>query len=64
MQFEINDKLAEKFKAAIEKSGEEEQKVIDRMFKTYVYDVFSRYEENYYALEAFLTFPDPIKKDE
>ena len=63
MTFEIDDKLAEKFKAAVEKTGEDEKKVLERMFKTYVYDVFARYEENYYALESFLSFPRGMKKE-
>lgn len=62
MDFHISEELAAKFKAAIEKSGENEQQVIDRMFKSYVYNVFSREEETYYGLEPFLTLPKAIKR--
>jgi len=57
MQFEINDDLGQRFKTALEKSGEDEKKVLERMFKTYVYDVFSRNVETYYALETFMRMP-------
>ena len=57
MQFELNDELGGRFKAALEKSGEEEKKVVERLFKTYVYEVFSRHEETYFALETFMRLP-------
>jgi|GEM_PF-4744502 len=57
MQFEINDNLGERFLAALEKSGEDQKVVLERMFKTYVYETFSRYEENYFALETFMRLP-------
>jgi hypothetical protein len=57
MQFEINDDMGMRFKAALKKSGEDEKKVLERMFKTYVYDVFSREVETYYALETFMRMP-------
>jgi len=53
MQYEVNDMLAERFKAALEKSGENEKAVIERMFKTYIHEVFSRNIETSYALGAF-----------
>jgi len=58
MQFEVNDELGGRFKAALEKSGEDEKKVIERLFKTYVYDIFSRHEETYFALKDFIRIPN------
>jgi hypothetical protein len=57
MQFEINDNLGGRFKAALEKSSEDETKVLERLFKTYVYDVYSREIETYFALETFMRLP-------
>lgn len=57
MQFEINDNLGERFLAALDKSGEDQKVVLERMFKTYVYEKFSRKEETYFALETFMRLP-------
>ena len=57
MQFEVNDDLGKRFEAALAKSGEDNKKVIERLFKTYVYEVFSRQEETYFALETFMRLP-------
>ena len=57
MQFEVNEDLGARFKMALEKSGEDETKVLERMFKTYVYEIFSREQETYFALETFMRLP-------
>lgn len=57
MKFELNDNLAEHFQVALEQSGEDETKVIERMFKTYVYDVVSRKQETFSGLESFMRLP-------
>ena len=57
MKFEVNAELGKRFKSSLEKSGEDEKKVIERLFKTYVYDVFSRDAETYFALETFMRLP-------
>ena len=57
MQFEVNDDLGKRFMAALDKSGEDDKTVVERLFKTYVYEVFSRYAENYFALETFMRLP-------
>jgi hypothetical protein len=57
MQFEINDNLGGRFKSALAKSGEDETKVLERLFKTYVYDAYSREVETYFALETFMRLP-------
>ena len=57
MQFEVGDDLGKRFKTALEKSGEDEKKVIERLFKTYVYEIFSRQKETYFALETFMRLP-------
>ena len=57
MQLEVGDELGGRFKAALEKSGEDEKKVVERLLKTYVYEIFSRYEETYFALETFMRLP-------
>lgn len=57
MQFIVDDDLSKRFKAALEKSGEDETTVIARMFKTYVHEVFSRKVETFYALEPFMKRP-------
>lgn len=59
MKFEINPHLAQRFEAAIAISKEDPQTVIDRMFKSYIYNVFSRSEESWEGLEPFLTLPKP-----
>jgi len=61
MQFEIDEHLAERFRAAIAISKEEEQTVINRMFKSYIYHVFSRETETWAGLEPFLTLPKPLE---
>ncbi len=58
MQFEMNDDLAGRFQLALEKSGEDEKKVLERLLKTYVYEVFSRNIETYFALETFMKLPN------
>jgi len=55
MQFEVDDDLGTRFMAAIEKSGEEKTMVVERMFKTYVHEVFSRNGETCFALDPFLS---------
>lgn len=55
MQFEVYDDLGNRFKAALEESREDEKVVIERLLKTYVYDVFSRNVESGYALIPFLS---------
>jgi len=57
MQFEVNDNLSGRFKSALKKSDEDETKVLERLFKTYVYDVYSREVETYFALETFMQPP-------
>ena len=57
MQLEINNELEKRFRAAVGKSGEDEKKVIERLLKTYVYEVYSRHAETYFALETFMQLP-------
>jgi len=61
MFLEISDYYGEKFKAALEKSGEDEKIVLERIIKSYVYDVFSRHQESYYALETLVRLPKVYK---
>jgi len=62
MIIEVNDNYGQRFKAALEKSGEEEKTVVERMIKNYVYDVLSRKNEDFYALEPFLRLPSDAGK--
>ena len=57
MHLEINENLGERFQAALKKSGEDEKKVVERFIKTYVYEVFSRNVETFFALETFMKLP-------
>lgn len=57
MQFELNERLAVGFADALERSGEEREKVIERLFKTYIYDTYSRKTENYDGLDHFMKLP-------
>lgn len=57
MTFELKDELAENFEEALKQSGEDKTKVIERMFKTYSYDVFSREKESFRGLESFMKMP-------
>ena len=61
MNFTINDVYGEKFKAALKESGEDEQVVLERIIKMYIYEVFSRKQEKFFALETFMKLPDPEK---
>lgn len=57
MTFELKDELAENFEEALKQSGEDKNKVIERMFKTYSYDVFSREKESFRGLKSFMKMP-------
>ena len=57
MEIRLNAHLAESFAGALARSGEDREKVIERLVKTYVYNTYSRKVENYDGLAGFMKLP-------
>ena len=62
MEIKLNEHLAQSFAGALERSGEDREKVMERLIKTYVYNTYSRKVENYDGLAGFMKLPKDCEK--